>query len=353
MTKKKAPISPAPSLAIIAAILISGYLNLSQQGESVITPADSLEIPARGFFMGLLPIPGNGQSFEEAYRQASQYAEFSPVWGKPTPFYHLAEDLSGSWGKTFVEQYIRGNGMFPLIHVSFIGRGVTLLAPPDVEDPALSTPEWRNAYKQAVLDVVRASRPLYLSIGNEVNRWYEKYGAKENDPNGFQHYISLYEEIYDAVKDLSPETKVFCTFAREIVSENREADLTILERFNPAKMDLLVFTSYPYAVRGINRPADIPPDYYSRIQEHVPDKPIGFSELGWPSMEAFGGERGQADFIAEVAGRLTRGQGMNLHLFGWAWLHDLDENDHLGLIRRDGTEKLAYRVWRDLSASGE
>jgi hypothetical protein len=165
MTKRKATISPALSLAaIIAAILTSGYLNPNQQEETVITPVDSLEIPERGFFMGLLPIPGNGQSFEEAYRQASQYAEFSPVWGRPTPFYHLADDLSGSWGQTFVEQYIRGNGMFPIIHVSFIGQGITLIAPPGMEDPALSDPEWRNAYKRAVLDVVRASRPLYLSI---------------------------------------------------------------------------------------------------------------------------------------------------------------------------------------------
>lgn len=70
-----------------------------------------------------------------------------------------------------------------------------------------------------MLDVVRASKPLYLSVGNEVNRWYEKYGANSSSPNGFQHFVTLYEEIYDAVKELSPETKVFCTFAREIVAE--------------------------------------------------------------------------------------------------------------------------------------
>jgi hypothetical protein len=77
-----------------------------------------------------------------------------------------------------------------------------------------------------------------------VNRWYEKYGVGENNPNGFQHYVNLYEEIYDAIKKLSPETKVFCTFAREIISENREADLSVLPMFKPEKMDLLVFTSY-------------------------------------------------------------------------------------------------------------
>lgn len=37
---------------------------------------------------------------------------------------------------------------------------------------------------------------------------------------------------------------------------------------------------------------------------------------------------------------------MNLHLLGWAWLHDVDENDHIGLIKRDRTEKLAYEAWK-------
>jgi len=341
-------------LAIIGSISLSGCLNVDRTEEkNVVTPADSPKIPDRGFFMGILPIPGNGETYEESYFQASQYCEFSPVWGRPTPFYNLANDLSSEWGETFVEGYIRGNGMFPIINLSFFDSGVNLVTPPGMEGATLSDPEWRNAYKKAAFDVVRASRPLYLSIGNEVNRWYEKYGAEEGDPNGFQHYVSLYEEIYDSVKQLSPETKVFCTFAREIVSENREADLNILSLFNGEKIDILVFTSYPYAVQGINNPSDIPNDYYSKALDYLPDNPFGFSELGWPSMDAFGGEQGQADFIVEASGRLTREQGMNLHLFGWAWLHDLDENDHIGLIKRDGTEKLAYQVWKDLSSSSE
>jgi hypothetical protein len=315
-------------------------------------PADSPPIPQRGFFMGLLPIPADGQSFEAAYQQASQVVEFVPVWGKPTPFYNLAEELSGSWGETFVAELTRGNGMFPLIHLSFIGPGLTLASPPELEEATLVDPDWRKAYKDAVLDVVRASKPFYLSVGNEVNRWYEKYGAEPGSPNGFQHFVTLYEEIYDAVKRLSPETEVFCTFAREIVAENREADLGVLSMFNPEKIDLFVFTSYPHAVQGINSPQDIPDDYYMKALDSVPNKPLGFSELGWPSLEAFGGEQGQADFILHASGRLTTEQGVDLRLFGWAWLHDVDANDHVGLIKRDGAEKAAYEVWEDLSSSG-
>jgi hypothetical protein len=103
--------------------------------------------------------------------------------------------------------------------------------------------------------------------------------------------VSLYNETYDAVKELSPQTLVFCTFAREMVSQNKEADLSVLNMFDPGKMDLLVFTSYPFSVASINRPEDIPDDYYSRTLSHMPGKPFGLSELGWSALDAFGGEQ--------------------------------------------------------------
>ncbi len=316
------------------------------------TPKGPPPVPPRGFYMGTLPMPAEGQTFESAYAQAAEYAEFVPVWGRPSPFYRIADDLEGDWGKVFVDQYTYGNGMFPLVHLTFMGEGLSLASPPDMPHAALNDPLWRAAYKEAALNVVRAAQPPYLSLGNEVNRWYEKYGAESSNPNGFQHYISLYEEIYSAVKAASPQTKVFCTFAREIVSEHRPADLAILSMFDPAKMDLIAFTSYPYAVQSIQLPSDIPPDYYTQAQVYMPGIPLAFTELGWPSLEALGGESAQADFLTQATGRLTHDQGVTLELVGWAWLHDIDNNDATGLLRRDGSEKLAYGVWKQISSSG-
>jgi hypothetical protein len=302
--------------------------------------------------MGLLPMPAQGQDLDAVYRQVSGYAEWAPVWGRPTPFYDLPGELSGQWGRVYIGQYIGGNGLFPLVHMSFMGEGVTLTSPPDIGKPTLADAAWRRAYIQAAVDIAGALKPKYLSLGNEVNRWYESHGDKQGDPDAFSEYVSLYGATYDAVKAVSPDTDVFCTFAREIVSENREADLTVLSMFDPDKMDVLVFTSYPFAVREINRPSDIPDDYYAGAAAYMPGKPFGFSELGWPSIDAFGGEEGQADFLRQAAGRLTVEQGIDLDLLGWAWLHDMDENDHTGLIHMDGTEKEAYGVWKELSGPG-
>ncbi|MCX8014986.1 MAG: hypothetical protein N2748_03105 [candidate division WOR-3 bacterium] len=318
-----------------------------------IVPIDAPSLPARGFFMGILPTPAVNQTFDSAYRQVSRYIEFVPVWGRPTPFYNLADDLAGSWGQTFVTNLIRGNGMFPIINLSFIGPDMNLVSPPDIQNPSLSNQQWRNAYKSSAIEVVKTIRPLYLSLGNEVNRWYEVYDTSATNPNGFQHFVSLYYEIYDTLKILAPTMKIFCTFAREIVAELREANLNVLKLFDPKKLDLLVFTSYPHSVSNINRPADIPINYYSRIESIMPNKQFGFSEIAWPSMPAFGGDSAQAEFLMRAVNLLTRNQGMHLHLFGWAWLTDLDSNDYLGLIRRDGTEKLAYAVWKNIAGPGK
>jgi len=317
-----------------------------------ISPADTPSEPGRGFFMGVLPVPVAGQSFEDVYHQMADICDFVPVWGRPTPFYDLAAELEGEWGESFVEQYIRGNGMFPVIHLSFIGAGMTLASPAGISGATLSNREWRQAYKEAALAVVKTVKPLYISLGNEVNRWYEAYGADEGNPDGFQNYVSLYEEIYDAVKEISPETKVFCTFAREVVSENREADMKVLEMFNPEKLDLLVLTSYPHAVQGINRPGDIPDDYYSNVADYMPGKELAFSEVAWPSLDAFGGEESQAVFLNHLTERLTVEQGLAVDFIGWPWSTDLSADDYIGLVKADGTPKQAYHAWRSLFLLG-
>jgi Tol biopolymer transport system component len=336
--------------------VISSFIVLSFSG--CVDPVDEPVLPERGFFMGLLPMPSDNQDFQESYAQAAEFSECVPIWSSGTGaegFWDYVDKLSGSWGKTFLNGYIRENGMFPLIHFSFMDKdasGNLILKTPDsLPDATLADESWRTLYKTSVLDVVDEIHPKYLSIGNEVNRWYEEYGISEGNPNGFQHFISLYNEIYDAVKSISSETIVFCVFSREIVNENKEADMTVLNLFDENKLDLLMITTYPYAVQGINLPSDIPSDYYQQVSDYFPSTPFGFSEIGWSSLDAFGGQQGQYDFLINLSTVLTKDLGINLHFFMYFSLHDLDEQDTVGLIKRDGTEKLGYDAWKAISDS--
>lgn len=310
-----------------------------------VTPVDVIAEPSRGFLMGLLPTPASGGEFDDAYSKASEVGELVPIWGRPSPYWEKAEDLAGLWGDTFVESLTRDNDMYPLLHFSFIGEGITVASPPGTAY-GLNSEEWRLGYKRAVIESVEATKPAYLSVGNEVNRWYEKYGT-EGD-NGFQHWVSLYEEIYHEVKELSPETTVFCTFSREIVDELREADMSVLEMFDPSTLDLVVLTSYPHSVSGVNRPSDIPSDYYSSVADLVPGKNLAFSEVTWPSTGGFGGEQAQSDFIPMLVDDLTQDLGVDLEFVMWPWLHDLGQD--VGLIKSDGVEKLGYAAWAEVAA---
>ncbi len=326
--------------------------------QSTITPTDSPQLPDSGFFKGFASLLPIDDSFENSHEKAAEHAEFNNIWvGAPdSGYWNLAEYLEGTWGDNFVGKFVRGNDMFPIINMSFIDKNPTtglliLKVPKGKNYTSLSDPAFRAAYKQGAIDAVQVSKSLYFSVGNEINRWYEQYGANNGDPNGFEHFVSLYEEIYDAIKELSPETKVFCIFAREIVDENREADLSVLEMFNPDKLDIVAFTSYPFAPQNINKVSDIPDDYYSRALNYlgVSDKLFGITELTWSTMDFFGGESAQAEFLTDAAGRLTAGQGMNLHLLGWWTLYDPEGDPHgTGLITRNGREKPAYEVWKNL-----
>jgi hypothetical protein len=312
-----------------------------------VEPLDEIVKPENGYLLGVLPNPAASQGFEEAYAEASEYTDLVPVWGRPSPFYEMPIELELDWGQTFVDDLIRGNGMAPLIHFSFIDQGISLKSPLGFANPSLSNPEWRRAYKRAVVEAVEAAKPRYLSVGNEVNRWLEAHGLE--GPNGFVHWVSLYEEIYDEVKELSPGTKVFCIFSREMVSENREADMSFISLFDPDKLDLLAFTSYPHSVQSINSPRDIPPDYYTSVASMMPGKPVAFTEIAWPSHPAFGGEEGQAEFIRRIPSLL---EGLDVEFVMWPWLHDLGEGDYTGLITVEGVKKMGLAEWAALRLMG-
>lgn len=118
--------------------------------------------------MGVLPSTAQGQSLEDAYTKAAQYSEFVPVWGRPTPFYNLADDLGGGWGEIFVKQLIRNRGMFPIVHLSFFGEGVTLVTPPGMEEASLIDSGWRAEYKKAAESLPVEDEALCL-----VNAYYK------------------------------------------------------------------------------------------------------------------------------------------------------------------------------------
>ena len=81
----------------------------------------------------------------------------------------------------------------------------------------------------------------------------------------------------------------------------------------------------------------------------MPGKPVGFSEITWPSLTDFGGEQAQADFITLLDAEYT--SGFDVEFIMWPWLSDLVDTDTVGLIQRDGTPKQGYAAWVKLAGN--
>ena len=226
-------------------------------------------------------------------------------------------------------------GYIPLIEATFHDSG-QLLRPLNEEN--------KQIYRSKALAFAQEYQPRYLGLGIEVNSVYIK------SPTDFEGFVPFYNEVYDAVKKVSPGTKVFTVFQLERMKgltlweiEETEAHWELIDRF---KSDLVVFTTYP----GLFYldPSAMPEDHYTEILSHT-TRPIAFTEIGWHSEASPQGwessEQEQAEFI-ETFFRLTKDIDVKIAI--WSFMYDpeiIEPFRSMGLRRDDGTARPAWAAW--------
>lgn len=227
-----------------------------------------------------------------------------------------------------------------------------------------STPEVRTAYKNFAVRLARDFQPDYLGLASEINTYLDAY------PEDAEHFISLYKETYAAVKEESPDTRVFVTFQWDDLNR-LDGDGTAfdikwdqIEAFEP-ELDIWAISSYPYF--AFDTPAEIPDDYYSPLLTRT-DKPLAIAESGWTSQEVgdfTGSPEGQAEFLrivdSQIGGRMVF--WINLLYADLNWedyrlifaeqgtvedMTTLSNFVSLGLTSTDGEPKPALAVWDEL-----
>ncbi|MEW6036457.1 MAG: hypothetical protein AB1529_07640 [Candidatus Micrarchaeota archaeon] len=230
----------------------------------------------------------------------------------------------------------------PVVIVTFFTQSDGKLLRPLDEDT-------KRKYKEGAVAYAEKYKPEYLGLGIEVNMLYEK------SPEDFDSFAQFYSEVYDAVKEKSPGTKVFTVFQLEKIkglggglfggaSDPSKSEWGLLDRFPDS--DLVAFTTYPGLV--YKEPSELPPDYYSEIKGHT-TKPVAFTEIGWHSSavpegwESSDGE--QAEFVATFFNRTA---DLHPELAVWSFLYDQGTSepfDSMGLIRADGVARPAFDAW--------
>ncbi|OPY29576.1 MAG: Glycosyl hydrolase family 53 [Methanocella sp. PtaU1.Bin125] len=344
---------------ILLAVMVS-FTGCSQNIAGTVTQepvrprhsAYDLAISERSFYIGVVPTPKTVPSttFEDitaAYEEAGDIGEVAMVW--------VTSAGIGQYDKLKQSNIItafRVYGVRPVVTLGFAtirqvpGEGLKYV----VDAPAgvnadLSDPEFRRRWVDEAGKIARDFKPEYFSLGNEINDYFYLH------PDGLDDYVSLYDEAYAAIKDASPDTKVFVVFSYDHLIENDQYDLLAL--FD-SRADLIGLTTYPW--NDYDTPQVIPDDYYGRLGDYT-SKPIAFTEIGWiSSAEKGSSEKEQAEFLVRFL-HLTR--DLDIEMVNWLLLHETGftgesaavfqpEAGTIALKRADGSQKEIYGVWLDL-----
>jgi len=226
-------------------------------------------------------------------------------------------------------------------------RGALAGLPPRLAGAGFANPELRSAFISYAKYLALNYKPAYLALGVEVDLIFGNRGDAS-----FRNFISLYFEAYDAVKEVSPETKVFPTFQYEdllgISSDPPSQPLwSLVARFQP-KIDVLAVSTFPGSV--FSSIQEVPGDYFDALRGRF-DLPVAFASVGWPS--EVGGSPDEVSQLAFLQRMTAAADRLDSPFLVWFLAHDpqapADNGSArlstMGLMDAMGHPKNALRVW--------
>ena len=277
--------------------------------------------------------PNDFKNFFEEAKQTGSIITWSGDW------IELSNTNNG--GPTVLTELSKQYNFIPLVIAQFFTQSTGKLLRPLDEST-------KQTYKNSVVAFAEKYKPKYLGLGIEVNILYEKA------PNDFENFVSFYNEVYNAIKVVSPDTKVFTIFQLEkikglnggLFGGSNDPSKSEWDLINKFKMDLIAFTSYPNLI--YKTPSEIPSNYYTEINNYV-NKPIVFTEIGWHTSQSPVGwestEEEQTEFIKAFF-ELTKDINKEFVVYSFMFDQNTIEPFHtMGLYNNDGSPKLALDYW--------
>ena len=297
----------------------------------------------RSVRVGELPNPTELEGPLDAIVASSVANDVTPVWGGPTDWWEMRNWLNQDWGGqgTYVD-LLRVNGVEPIVVLAAI-TGATKNVPPectDDEDDDLSSQCFIDRLRQEAVDIAIDHEPLYMMIGNEVNTFWETHhGNRDGDPDDFEHFVDMFEEVRAEVVYFSPNTKVFPSFAYNRLV-HPAPDWAPVHAFDDTTVDLITFTTYPFMSDDtlFIIPSLIPDNYYYQAKLEFPNATFAFTEVVWSSEEYSGTEEEQAEFV-DLFFQLT--SAMDREFVAWGFLNDFE----IPMETSPGVWEMVYQDW--------
>ncbi len=225
--------------------------------------------------------------------------------------------------------------------------------------PGLANTAWQAAYRKLVLDTAKRYKPDYFNIAVEANMHYRYH------PEDWETFRVFFASLRREIKELSPGTKVFCSYQFEILrgrftGENSAPQWELLGE-KAVEQDVLALSSYPLFRDGAYAVGELADDYFQSLSKYTTDLPLFFSELGWYSagdVRPQSSPASQAAFIARIPELL---HGLDVEAVCWISLCDLrripalkpleesfPEFFSLGLLDSELEPKPGWAAWQAL-----
>jgi len=202
-------------------------------------------------------------------------------------------------------------------------------------EASFANPNVRASYKNYTLWIVRQFHPRYLGLASEINTYMDAH------PDDVPNFISLYNEIYAAVKAEAPTTQIFVTFQWEdlnnLFGQNEPGHQTgkinwdEIEAFEP-NLDLWVISSYPFA--AFKSGAEIPADYYSPLLTRT-SKPLAVAEGGYTS-KSVGPFSGTPEDQVAYLNAIHNQIGSRLTFWVYLLLNDFNLDSYAKVMKQQG-----------------
>jgi hypothetical protein len=355
-----------PALAIVTTLATLAFTgcrgsqnDLENPGPTVVRPAP--EGPPRSVTLGFSSMPAEQtvDSYINAFATAARYGELLlvsrvPPWQEFFPNQHPSQDTNSTTRleTALLDQYDGLRLVYaidPTDPVVERDRVANLPASVDATE-GFANANLRNAFVAYALYIVRNYEPEYLALGVEINM------LRSRNADQFEHFVSLYNEAYDSVKEARPATKVFPTFQLEDLEGNlgdaHPPEWGVLDAFR-GRIDVLAVSTYPY-LADIRTAGDLRPDYYSQLGDHF-DGEIIIIESGYASAPVaaerlVGTEADQDVYLQRL---LNDAQAFGFS--GVIWRAALDPQyagagaisvfRDIGLRKGDGSNKAAWTTW--------
>jgi hypothetical protein len=224
----------------------------------------------------------------------------------------------------------------------------------NVDDGQLLRPiddETFDRYVAAARSYATTHQPPYLGLGVEIDTQWRLH------PEDFDRFVELFAAVAAAVDEVSPDTEMFTSFQLERISgmlgglfggvnDPEFALWTLIDRFPDA--DIIAFTTYPGLVFA--DPAEIPQDYYSRLNEYAGGRRIAFTEMGWQAAGSYGAYSGSEE---KQLAFLTRFDDLiadvDVAFYIWSFLYDQQVQGpfaSMGLVDRALRPKAGWWEWQ-------